>query len=248
MDAIARDIEALGSAYPQLAAFRAAQHLDRDRLVIEYAFHTHTATHRGGWTAGVPNPDADGIWLHVDLHDADSKAQIHTQPDVPLLDALGEKLLMLLLEGMTVKPAAGELRAILAGRAAEANALDACGHPSESERPSAGATMVGIDDITARKPRSGRFVSEGWVQIVHHCAPCPPSAACKPCEEVVWLSAVRGAFKDPLARDQNLVLAVPDAHQFDMLGHYRVVFVACSVSSDPAAPLTAELRGFERIP
>jgi hypothetical protein len=117
LGAIALDIEALGPRYPQLAGFRAAQNFDRGRLVIEYAHHTHPSTHRGGWTSGVPNPDADGIWLYVDLHGADSMAQIHTQPMVPMLDVLGQKLMMLLLEGEATRPAAGALQAILENRA-----------------------------------------------------------------------------------------------------------------------------------
>jgi hypothetical protein len=105
-----------------------------------------------------------------------------------------------------------------------------------------------MDDLLARRPRSGRFVTEGWAQITRHCPPCPPGALCKPCEEVVWLSPVFGAFKDPLSRDENLVLDVPDARRFELHRRYRVVFVACHHSSNPTAPLAAELRGFEPIP
>jgi hypothetical protein len=72
---------------------------------------------------------------------------------------------------------------------------------------------------------------------------------CKPCEEVVWLSPSFGDFKDPLERDQNLVLSVPDARSFDQRKHYRVMFAACDAQSTlPAAPLRAELRGLELLP
>jgi hypothetical protein len=246
MEDIARDIEALGATHPQLAGFRAAEHLHRDQLVISYEFHTHPPRGRGGWTAAVPNPDADGIWLYVDLHDPQSTAQIHTQPVVPTIHVLGQTLFMLLLEGESTRPASGDLHAILESRAREAAASDACGHPSDGETPP--THVVAMDDILAKKPRSGRFTTEGWAQIARHCPLCPPGALCKPCEEVVWLSPMFGAFKDPLERDQNLVLAVPDARRFAVVRHYRVVFVACDRSSDPAAPLSAELRGLQEIP
>jgi hypothetical protein len=246
LEGIAADIEALAARFPQLAAFRAATHLDRARLVIEYGHHTHPATHHGGWTSGVPNPDPDGIWLYVDLHDPADMAQIHTQPDVPMVDALGQKLELLVLEGSATTRAQDALRAILRRRAAEA---DPCGRPADGEPPSAhGSERVTLDELLARKPRTGRFTTEGWVQIAHHCGTCPPGALCKPCEEIVWLSPMAGAYKDPLARDQNLVIAVPDARRFDLVRRYRVTVVACGPSGAPEAPLTLELRGFERLP
>lgn len=251
LEAIARDIEALGARHPQLADFRAAKHFDREHLAIDYAFHTHASTHRGGWTSGVPNPDPDGIWLYIDLHDPGSTAQIDTQPVVPMIDVLGRKLMMLLLEGDAARPpAAGALHAILERRARAASPSDTCtGVVTDTETPStAPGERIALDDLLARRPRSGRFVTEGWVQIAHHCPPCPPGAWCKPCEEVVWLSPVAGAYKDPLTRDQNLVVAVRDATRFAVIQRYRVVVAACLSSTAPDAPLTVELRGFERIP
>jgi hypothetical protein len=67
--AVATDIEALGARHAQLAAFRAADHLDLAQARIDYAWHTHAAARTGGWTSGVPAPDADGIWLYIDVHD-----------------------------------------------------------------------------------------------------------------------------------------------------------------------------------
>ena len=101
--------------------------------------------------------------------------------------------------------------------------------------------------MVAQKPRSGRFTVEGWVQIARPCPPCPPGANCKPCEDTVWLSSVRGAYKDPLARDQSLVIAVPDARRFVVMDHVRVVVVACDMSGVVDAPLTVELRGLEVV-
>jgi hypothetical protein len=82
--------------------------------VIGYAFHTHPPQRRGGWTSGVPNPDDDGIWFHIDLHDPDSQAQIHTQPVVFTKVKLGKKIaFLLMLEGGKTKPAAGRIWEII---------------------------------------------------------------------------------------------------------------------------------------
>ena len=107
---IARQIQALGSEYPQLADFSKTGLVDLDRLVIEYQFHTHAPQRTGGWTSGVPNPDEDGIWFHIDIHDPDSQAQIHTQPVVRTAITLGKKVaLLLMLEGRKNKPAEGRI-------------------------------------------------------------------------------------------------------------------------------------------
>jgi hypothetical protein len=111
--AIAVDIEALGARHPALAAFRAGEHLDGAQVRIDYAWHTHAATQPGGWTAGVPNPDADGLWFHIDVHDPASTAQIHTQPMVERLCLGNRRVSFLVLEGDRAMPVAGELRRIL---------------------------------------------------------------------------------------------------------------------------------------
>jgi hypothetical protein len=120
LEAIAHDIEALAPAYPQLAGFRTATCFDATRLTIVYDFHTHPPRRAGGWAAAVPNPDSDGIWFYIDLHDPESSAQIHTQPVTPMIDVLGQRLMMLVLEGDRTAPVAGELRSILERRRAEA--------------------------------------------------------------------------------------------------------------------------------
>lgn len=113
---VAAAIAALGAEFPQLKDFRPEDHAEPDRLEVSYAFHTHRPAHRGGWTSGVPNPDDDGIWFHLDFHDPDSQAQIHTQPVVPM-GSLGKKRVMLLiLEGTKTKPVAGEIWKILKSR------------------------------------------------------------------------------------------------------------------------------------
>lgn len=115
--AIAADLAALGTTCPRLAAFDPQTAIGPSGLDLDYTFHTHAPKRRGGWTAAVPNPDPDGIFLHVDLHDPGSTAQIHTQPIVPMRDVAGMKLMMLLLEGEAGPPCAPAIDAVLAKHA-----------------------------------------------------------------------------------------------------------------------------------
>ncbi len=113
LQAIAEEISGLKLEFPQLAEFSPSAHLTIANLTLSYGFHTHRATQRGGWTAGVPNPDDDGVWFHLDFHDEESQAQIHTQPCVPSA-TLGDKIVwLLILEGAKTKPLAGRIWAIL---------------------------------------------------------------------------------------------------------------------------------------
>ena len=109
---IARDIAAL-QGYPQLSRFRVAQHFLRAQLQIQYAFHTHRARHRGGWTSGVPNPDADGIWFYIDVHAPSSRAQIHTQPITQRLCLGKQRVQFLILEGARTKRVSAQIRQLL---------------------------------------------------------------------------------------------------------------------------------------
>jgi hypothetical protein len=119
LEAIAQDIAALKLEFPQLSEFSVANSIGTDRLSITYAYHTHPARHQGGWTSGVPNPDDDGIWFYIDFHDANSTAQIHTQPMYPALH-LGDKLIEFLsLEGAGTKSVAGRITAILKAHGAQ---------------------------------------------------------------------------------------------------------------------------------
>jgi hypothetical protein len=61
----------------------------------------------------VPNPDADGLWFHIDVHDPASTAQIHTQPMVEPLCLGRRRVSFLVLEGADAGAVGGELRAIL---------------------------------------------------------------------------------------------------------------------------------------
>jgi hypothetical protein len=113
LEAIGRDIESLKDEFPQLQEFSAGRNTALDRLVIEYAYHTHRATHRGGWTSGVPNPDDDGVWFYIDFHDPKSRAQIHTQPVTRNLCFAEKRVSFLILEGKNATPLAGRIGNIL---------------------------------------------------------------------------------------------------------------------------------------
>lgn len=110
---IANEISVLKESYPQLADFSPTKNLQTESLTISYEYKTHEPTHRGGWTAGVPNPDPDGLWFYIDLHDPNSLAQIHTQPVVQK-GAIGDKEVMfLILEGKKTKHVSEKIWEIL---------------------------------------------------------------------------------------------------------------------------------------
>ena len=72
IEAVAGDIAAITTAFPQLRDFSATRNVTIDKLAIDYAYHTHHYTGpRGGWVAHAPNPDDDGVWFYIDLHDPD---------------------------------------------------------------------------------------------------------------------------------------------------------------------------------
>ena len=111
--AVAADIEALRGDFPQLAHFSAAQAFDAQGLRIDYAYRTHAAPPGGGWTSGVPHPDDDGVWFHLDVHAADSTLQLHTQPMGPAWCLGGRRVSLLVLEGARTRALAGELQRVL---------------------------------------------------------------------------------------------------------------------------------------
>lgn len=117
MAAIAADIAQLKAEFPQLVDFSPLSNLDRESLVIRYQYRTHRPRAenglRGGWSAGVPNPDADGVWFYLNLHDPGSLSQIDTQPAM-LPICLGRKrVTFLILEGKETKPLGGRIFTIL---------------------------------------------------------------------------------------------------------------------------------------
>lgn len=122
LEALVRDIEALRARCPQLAAFDAKRDLHAEERVISYDFHTHAAARRGGWRSGVPEPDRDGVWLYIDIHRADSTAQIHTQPfGLPSWDVAGDRLLFIMFEGEKTHACYAEVKAAIEKRVAGAS-------------------------------------------------------------------------------------------------------------------------------
>jgi hypothetical protein len=113
LTAIAQDLDALGATYPALVDFAPATHLDVAALTITYAHRTGPPQGRGGWTAGVPHPQPDGVWLRIDIHAADSTAQVHTQPMTAPLCLGARRVSFLILEGERIRPVAGAIDAIL---------------------------------------------------------------------------------------------------------------------------------------
>ncbi|MFC1523291.1 hypothetical protein ACFL6N_00735 [Thermodesulfobacteriota bacterium] len=99
LENIGKEIAALREEYPQLIEFLPDQHVHIKSLKISYGYKTHKATHRGGWTSGVPNPDPGGIWFYIDFHDPKSSAQIHTQPMVRKGVIGNKEVIFLILEG-----------------------------------------------------------------------------------------------------------------------------------------------------
>lgn len=118
LKSVAIDIEKLKTDFPQLREFSAVKHLSAEPPAIAYAFRTHAPAMTGGWTSGVPNPDADGIWFHIDLHDPGSELQLHTQP-VTLSLCLGEsRVSFLLLEGRDTRSLYGPIWSALSKQGA----------------------------------------------------------------------------------------------------------------------------------
>jgi len=110
---IAGDIEKLKAEYPQLRDFSAAKHLIAEPPTIDYSFRTHVSEKTGGWTAGVPSPDVDGVWFYIDLHDPNSQRQIHTQPVTAPLCLGGNRVSFLILEGRDTRSIYGPIWKVL---------------------------------------------------------------------------------------------------------------------------------------
>jgi hypothetical protein len=103
----------LKTEYPQLSEFSASTHCNGQWLRISYAYLTERAAPTGGWMSGVPHPTDHGAWFHIDIHNADSKAQIHTQPVVTHFRLRDRRVLFLLLDGAKTKSLYAPLTRIL---------------------------------------------------------------------------------------------------------------------------------------
>ncbi len=115
--AIAADIRRLRDRFPQLADVERARITMGRSCRISFEHRCHRATHAGGWSAAVPNPDPDGVWFYLGLWDesdpAEAAAQINTQPVMPLRTLGGKRVTFLILEGKATRPLGGELLRIL---------------------------------------------------------------------------------------------------------------------------------------
>lgn len=111
---IADAIENLKQTHPQLKEFSRQRNLNARTLSISYAYRTHEPRRAGGWTAGVPNPEEDGIWFYIDFHHPASTAQIHTQPMSVAPQFLGNmRVSFLILEGAKTASVYGPIWQVL---------------------------------------------------------------------------------------------------------------------------------------
>jgi len=102
---IAKDIEDLKKEFLVLADFDAERDTNIRTLSIDHAYNTKRSEVKAGWRAGVPSPKENGIWFHIDFHDAGSTAQLHTQPISAPRFCYGNKILsILILQGANTKP------------------------------------------------------------------------------------------------------------------------------------------------
>ena len=130
VERVSHDLAALKSNYPQLVEFSRSKATDIANLKIVYGFHTHRVDHPGGWTASVPNPDPDGLWFYIDVHDATSNAQIHTQPQNGSICFGTNRVSFLILEGPRTRPLGAAIWRILQKHGAR---------PCRPEAPEVGA-------------------------------------------------------------------------------------------------------------
>ncbi len=111
---VSNEIAELKAFYPQLKQFSIQKNVDIENLRIDFSYHTHPSQHTAGWLSAVPNPDKDGIWLYIDLHDKDSTAQIHTQPVTGISLEFGNKrVCCLILQGAATQSVSEKIISIL---------------------------------------------------------------------------------------------------------------------------------------
>lgn len=113
--AIAADLEALRPQFPALVEYR-ADTAQRRVCWIEYGWHTHKAAQTGGWSAGVPSPDRDGVWFYIGIYDPngpEASSQINTQPMTPNWWVGDRKVMYLMLVGDDVHGLGDQVMAVL---------------------------------------------------------------------------------------------------------------------------------------
>jgi hypothetical protein len=110
---IARDLETLTRQFPQLVNYRAA---DQKDCHVSYEYKTLPPSGRGGgWSAGVPRPEAGGVFLYIGIWDPNAKdnRQLDTQPMTGDWVIGDRRVTFILLEGDTVKSAGTAIRRLL---------------------------------------------------------------------------------------------------------------------------------------
>lgn len=109
---IAHDIQGLKARFPALVNFDEA---NVDACQISYSYHLSEKPLSGaGWGAGVPAPQADGLWIHLSIWDehAEHNSQLDTQAMTPRLMLEGRRVTFLMSEGKHTNLSA-EIHAIL---------------------------------------------------------------------------------------------------------------------------------------
>lgn len=126
-----------------------------------------------------------------------------------------------------------------------------CSHQfvtDEELRSTPEATPITSEELFAKNPRLGRFTIEGFLHSAFHCAPCPPGALCKPCEETILLSRTAAPDASLLTDSVDFVrIAVPDATHFKPQRRYRMTFAVCANGPQPPQPANRELRGYREL-
>ena len=110
--AIARELETLTKQFAQLASYRA---VDQKDCRISYKHNTLPPSGRGGgYSAGIPRPEPDGIFLYISIWDpnATDNWQLDTQP-ASFFTLGNRRVTIVISEGDKTKRAAGAIQAIL---------------------------------------------------------------------------------------------------------------------------------------
>src|SRR5215470_6413312 len=119
--AIGQDIANLKAKFPQLREFSVSKDVLSERLIISYEYHTHIyqiggSSRSNPWTGSRarawPEPDDDGVWLHIDFHPGPidpTEGWPDWQPDC--FEDKGVSFVI--FEGNKTSPASGEIEEIL---------------------------------------------------------------------------------------------------------------------------------------
>jgi hypothetical protein len=107
------------------------------------------------------------------------------------------------------------------------------------------ASVFPLADVNATNVRPGqRIAIEGFPVQWRACRPCPPGAACKPCESFVVLADVANAGTDHRATpERDAWVVTHDPQAFAVGQRYRVVADVCDGRSAVGDDAHLEWRG-----